>query len=83
LRRSTLSWCRRTRISASNAARGRNSPIKVHQINVQRSLIGSEYQPTRARRASPEFAAVIRRVENAGAYADIAPYLVSYSASRS
>jgi hypothetical protein len=49
----------------------------VHQINVQRSLIGSEYQPTRARRASPEFAAVIRRVENAGAYADIARHLVS------
>jgi hypothetical protein len=25
---------RRTRISASNAARGRNSPIKAHQINL-------------------------------------------------
>ncbi len=49
LRRSTLSWCRGTRISASNAARDRNSPIKAHQINVQRSLIGSEYQPIRGR----------------------------------
>jgi hypothetical protein len=39
LRRRTLSWCRRTRISASNAARDRNSPIKAHQINLQRSLI--------------------------------------------
>jgi hypothetical protein len=47
LRRSTLSWCRRTRISACNAARDRNSPIKAHQINLQRSLIGSEYQPIR------------------------------------
>jgi hypothetical protein len=49
LRRSTLSWCRRTRISASNAARDRNSPIKAHQIKLQRSLIGSKYQPTRRR----------------------------------
>jgi arsenite oxidase small subunit len=48
LRRSTLSWCRRTRISASNAARDLNSPIKAHQINLQRSLIGSEYQPIRS-----------------------------------
>ena len=40
LRCSTLSWCRRTRISASNAARGRNSLIKAHQINLQMSLIG-------------------------------------------
>jgi hypothetical protein len=39
LRRSTLSWCRRTRISASNANRDRNSPIKAHQINLQKSLI--------------------------------------------
>src|SRR5262249_16804733 len=44
-----LSWCRRTRISASNAARDRNNPIKVHQINLQRSLIGSEYLPIRGR----------------------------------
>src|SRR5215467_16316036 len=48
LRRSTLGWCRRTRISASNAARDRNSPIRAHQINLQRSLIGSKYQPIRA-----------------------------------
>jgi hypothetical protein len=26
-----------------------NTPIKAHQINLQRSLIGSEYQPIRAR----------------------------------
>src|SRR5262249_5703587 len=49
LRRSTLSWCRRTRISASSAARDLNSPIKANQINLQRSLIGSEYQPIRSR----------------------------------
>src|ERR1700730_6923270 len=49
LRRSTLSWCRRTRISASNATRDRNSPIKAHQINLQRSRIESEYQPIRGR----------------------------------
>ena len=49
LRRSTLSWCRRTRISASNAARDRNSPIQAHQINLQKSLIASEYQPIRGR----------------------------------
>ena len=36
-------------ISAYNAARDRNSPIKAHQINLQRSLIESEYQPIRAR----------------------------------
>jgi hypothetical protein len=36
-------------ISAYNAARDRNSPIKAHQINLQRSLIGSEYQPIRGR----------------------------------
>jgi hypothetical protein len=49
LRRSTLSWCRRTRTSASNAALGRNTPIKAHQINLQTSLIGREYQPIRGR----------------------------------
>jgi hypothetical protein len=27
----------------------RNTPIKAHQINLQRSLIGSEYQPIRGR----------------------------------
>jgi hypothetical protein len=33
------------RISASNAARDRNSPIRAHQINLLRSsLIGSEYR---------------------------------------
>lgn len=39
LRRSTLSWCRRIRISASNAARDRNSPIKAHQINLEMSVM--------------------------------------------
>jgi len=39
LRRSTLSWWRSTRISASNAARDRNSRVNAHQINLQRSLI--------------------------------------------
>ena len=37
LRLSTLSWCRRTRISACNAARERNSPAMAHQISPQRS----------------------------------------------
>jgi hypothetical protein len=46
LRRSTLSWCRRTRISASNAAGDLNSPIKARQINP--SLIRSEYRPIRS-----------------------------------
>jgi hypothetical protein len=36
-------------MSASNAARDRNSPVKAHQINLQRSFIGSEYQPIRGR----------------------------------
>ena len=39
LRLSTLSWCRRTRTSASNAARDRNTPIRAHQINSQISFI--------------------------------------------
>src|SRR5262249_35726960 len=34
---------------ASNATRDRKNPIKAHQINLQRSLIGSEYQPIRGR----------------------------------
>jgi hypothetical protein len=38
-----------TRISASKAARDRNSSINAHQINPKRSLIGSEYQPIRDR----------------------------------
>jgi hypothetical protein len=42
-RRSTLSWCRRTRISACNAARDRNSPTTAHQINLQRSSIAIDY----------------------------------------
>src|SRR5216110_3116155 len=39
LRRSTLSWCRSTRISISNATRERNSPSTAHQISLQRSSI--------------------------------------------
>jgi hypothetical protein len=31
----------------------RNSPIKAHQINLQRSLIGSEYRPIRGRGQPP------------------------------
>jgi hypothetical protein len=41
LRRSTLSWCRRTRISACNEARDRSNPTVAHQINLQRSPIPS------------------------------------------
>jgi hypothetical protein len=40
LRLSTLSWCRRIRISACNATRDRNSPAMAHQISPQRSPIG-------------------------------------------
>ena len=39
LRLRTLSWCRRIRTSASNAARDRNTPIRAHQINSQISFI--------------------------------------------
>jgi len=37
LRRSTLSWCRSTRILACNAVRDRNSPTTAHRINLQKS----------------------------------------------
>ena len=33
--RSTLSWCRSKRISASSEARDRNSPTKAHQSRLQ------------------------------------------------
>jgi hypothetical protein len=53
LRRSTFSWCRSTRISASSAARDRKRPAKAHQISLQRSIIAASinrfahaYQPT-------------------------------------
>src|SRR5271168_1758119 len=36
LRCSTLSWCRRNRISACNAARDRNSAKTADQINLQK-----------------------------------------------
>ena len=39
LRRSTLSWCRRMRISACSATRDRNRPPTRHQINLERSPI--------------------------------------------
>jgi len=48
LRRSTFSWCRSTRISASSSARDRKSLAKVHQISLQRSIIAREHQPIRA-----------------------------------
>ena len=43
LRRSTLSWCRRIRISVCNAARDRNSPTTAHRINLQRSPMAIDY----------------------------------------
>ena len=53
LRRSTFSWCRSTRISASSAARDRKRPAKAHQISLQRSIKAASinrfaraYQPT-------------------------------------
>ena len=50
LRCSTLSWCRRNRISACNAARDRNSAKTADQINLQKSLIRMKYQPIRRHR---------------------------------
>lgn len=38
-RRSTLSWCRKTRISTCNAARDRNTTATAHHISLQRSRI--------------------------------------------
>ena len=40
LRRRTLSWWRRTRTSACNATRDRNSPAIAHQLNPRNSPIG-------------------------------------------
>src|SRR3974377_2389185 len=39
LRRNTLSWCRRTRISACSAPRDRTRPTTAQQINLHKSLI--------------------------------------------
>ena len=47
-RRSTFSWCRSTRISASSSVRDRKSRAKAHQISLQRSIIAREHQPIRA-----------------------------------
>src|ERR1700737_1670516 len=38
-RRSTLIWCRRSRVSAANEARDRNNPTNAVQIRLQASLI--------------------------------------------
>jgi hypothetical protein len=43
LRRSTLSWCRRTRISASNRALDRNSLVSAQASNLKKSIIGNEH----------------------------------------
>jgi hypothetical protein len=36
--------------TASGSACFSSAPIRTHQINLQKSLIGSEYQPIRGRR---------------------------------
>src|SRR5262245_29396889 len=41
LRRNTLSWCRRTRISACSAIRDRTRPTTAHQIKLHKSLIAT------------------------------------------
>jgi deoxycytidylate deaminase len=41
LRRNTLSWCRRTRISACSAIRDQNRPTTAHQIKLHKSLIAT------------------------------------------
>jgi hypothetical protein len=47
LRRSTLSWCRRTRISASNRALDRNSMVSAHASNLRKLVVGTEHRPIR------------------------------------
>jgi hypothetical protein len=42
------------RISAANAARDWNGRIRAHQINLLRSLIGSEYRSIRGRIRIPK-----------------------------
>ena len=44
----TESWCRSTRISASNDARDRNHPITANQINRPTSIIGGKYHLIRS-----------------------------------
>ena len=48
LGRSTFSWWRSTRSSASSAARDRNSRAKAHRVCLQRSIIARKHQPIRA-----------------------------------
>jgi hypothetical protein len=59
LRRRTVSWCRSTRTSASNAARDRNSLIKAHQINLQRSLIKGTIDRLAGDASSAQFGAIV------------------------
>jgi hypothetical protein len=47
LRRSTLSWCRRTRISASSRALDRNSLVSAQASNLKKSIIGNEHRAIR------------------------------------
>src|SRR5262249_13424025 len=47
LRRSTLSWWRRARISASSRALDRNSLVSAHASSVRKSIIGNEHHPIR------------------------------------
>ena len=47
LRLSTLSWYRRTRISASSRALDRNSAFSVYASNLKKSIIGNEHHPIR------------------------------------
>jgi hypothetical protein len=47
LRCSTLSWCRRTRISASSRVLDWNSLVSAHASNLRKSIIGNEHRPIR------------------------------------
>jgi hypothetical protein len=47
LRHSTLSWCRRTRISASSRALDRNRLVSAYASNLRKSIIGNEHHPIR------------------------------------
>jgi len=43
----TLSWCRRTGISASSRALDRNSLVSAHASKLRKSIIGNEHRPIR------------------------------------
>jgi hypothetical protein len=54
-RRSTLSWWRSVRISASSEALDRNSPITAHQISLSMSLMDNASSDSRLSASRIEF----------------------------